>query len=80
MKISGGTIARTAILALALVNQILSASGHPILPIEDETIEKLVSNGATIVVAVINWWKNNSFTSAAIKGDAVMRQAKAVKK
>ena len=33
-QISAGTIARTACLALALTNQILSATGHPVLPIE----------------------------------------------
>ena len=35
MNISSGTIARTACLALALTNQILSATGHAVLPIED---------------------------------------------
>ena len=33
-KISAGTIARTACLLLALTNQILSACGKPVLPIE----------------------------------------------
>ena len=32
--ISAGTITRTAVLLLALTNQILSACGKPILPIE----------------------------------------------
>ena len=36
-QISAGTIARTACLALALTNQILSATGHPVLPIEDSS-------------------------------------------
>ena len=33
-KISPATLARTAALALALTNQVLSATGHRVLPIE----------------------------------------------
>lgn len=76
MKISASTIARTAILALALVNQILSASGHAVIPIEDAQIETLVSTGFTVAAALVAWWKNNSFTAAALKGDEVMKEAK----
>ena len=45
MNISIGTIARTAALALALTNQILSAAGKPVLPIEDSQLETLVTTG-----------------------------------
>ena len=34
MNISAGTIARTAVLALALTNQVLSAAGKPVIPLE----------------------------------------------
>ena len=64
-KISAGTIARTACLLLALTNQILSACGKPILPIESAT-----------VAALIAWWKNNSFTQAALAADEVYEQKK----
>ena len=76
MEITGGTIARTLILFLALINQLLSASGHAVIPIEDATIETLVSTALTIVTALIAWWKNNSFTYAARLGDFHMRKAK----
>lgn len=68
-NISAGTIARTIILILALVNQVLSAAGKPVLPIEDAQIEALVSTLWTVVAALVAWWKNNSFTGAAIAGD-----------
>ena len=67
--VSAGTVARTAVLLLALTNQILSAMGKPILPIESETVEQLVTAGITTVAALISWWKNNSFTQAAIEAD-----------
>ena len=76
MKVSASTIARTGVLALALVNQILSATGHPVIPIEDAQIETLVSTGFTVAAALVSWWKNNSFTAAALKGDEAMKEAK----
>lgn len=75
-KISTGTIIRTIILALALINQILTASGHAIIPIDDETITELISTGATVITAVIAWWKNNSFTEEAIAADELMHDLK----
>ena len=68
-KIAPATIARTAALALALTNQVLSAVGKPILPIESATVEQLVTAGITTVAALIAWWKNNSFTTAALEAD-----------
>ena len=58
-NITSGTIARTIVLILALVNQVLA----------DDTIYQLFSLGATVITALIAWWKNNSFTKAAIAGD-----------
>ena len=68
-KISAATLARTAALALALTNQVLSACGKPMLPIESATVEQLVTAGITTVAALIAWWKNNSFTTAALEAD-----------
>lgn len=76
MKITTGTIVRTIILALALFNQVMSATGHAVLPISDETVETTVSVVVTIVTAVIAWWKNNSFTMPARIGDFHMNQAR----
>jgi|UniRef100_UPI003FEFE281 SPP1 family holin len=72
-KISAATVARTACLLLALTNQVLSACGKPVLPIESETVEQLVSAGITTIAAMVAWWKNNSFTTNAIKADQYMK-------
>lgn len=72
MKIKKDTIIRTIILALALMNQIMSASGRAVLPISDEQVEALVSTGATVLAAVWAWWKNNSLTKDAIAADAYL--------
>ena len=69
MKVSSGTIARTVVLILALVNQVLSVLGYKIIPIEDGQINDFVTIAFTIGSALAAWWKNNSFTEAAIEGD-----------
>lgn len=76
MNITSGTIARTIILVLALLNQLLTATGHSVINISDESVNTLISTGFTIVTAVIAWWKNNSFTQSALKADEVMREEK----
>lgn len=69
-NITAGTIARTAVLLLALTNQLLSAMGKSPLPIESAIVEQLVTAGITTIVALIAWWNNNSFTKEAIAADA----------
>ena len=68
-SISAGTIARTAVLALALTNQVLSACGKPLLPIQSDQLEQMVTAGITTAAALVSWWKNNSFTTAVIEAD-----------
>ena len=46
-KISAGTIARTVVLLLALVNQVLSMLGVQTIPIADEDINTLIATGWT---------------------------------
>lgn len=75
-KPSKSTIIRTLVLAFALVNQILTATGHSIIPISDEEITQLVTLVFTICASVVAWWKNNSFTQEAISADELMREAK----
>lgn len=78
-RISPATIARTATLILALTNQVLSASGKPILPIESTTLEQLVTAGITVGASIWAWWKNNSFTSEAIRADEFMQNLRDMK-
>ena len=78
-NVSAGTIARTICLGLALTNQILSATGHPVLPIEDAQIETLVTTGFTVATALWGYWKNNSWTKPAIEADDTLKMLKSNK-
>ena len=80
MRISDGTIARTILLALALINQLLTAFGYNVIDISDETVNTLVSTSFTVVTAIIAFWKNNSFTKEAIESDKVLKELKSTKK
>ena len=72
-KITAGTIARTIVLLLALVNQCLSMAGIQVIPIADEDVNTLVTTLWTVCASLAAWWKNNSFTRAAREADAAMR-------
>lgn len=74
MKISKGTIIRTALLVLAIINNVLALFGKAPLPVTNEQLELIISTVFTVVMAVINWWKNNSFTQPALEGDVLMNR------
>jgi len=80
MKIKKDTIIRTVVLALALVNQILTATGHSIIPISDAQVTEAISLAFTIGASTWAWWKNNSFTKNAIKADKVLKDLNEKKK
>lgn len=75
-NITAGTAARTVCLILALTNQILTVLGYNVINISDDTVNTLISTGFTVITAIAAWWKNNSFTKAAIEADNVMRDLK----
>lgn len=68
-KIEKMTIVRTAVLVFALVNQVLTISGYNPLPFTDEDFGQAVSMVLTVGASLWAWWKNNSFTQAAIAAD-----------
>ena len=68
-QITTGTIVRTLCLILALANQIMTVCGKTPLPITDAQVADAVALIATVGASLWAWWKNNSFTSAAIEGD-----------
>ena len=75
-----GTIIRTAVLFLAIINQILAVLGKSPLPISSDQLTDLISTGFTAVTAIIAWWKNNDFSEAAREGTAHMKRLKTERK
>ena len=79
MKIETDTIARTIVLALALLNQILAVMGRGTIDIAESDIYQIASLIATIVSALWAWWKNNSFTKHAILADEYLDKLRSEK-
>ena len=79
MKVKADTLARTIFLALTLINLILSAFGKVPLQLEESFIYEVCSLAAVLLASIAAWWKNNSFTKAAIKADEVLAKEKLLK-
>lgn len=76
MKPTVDTIIRTILLVVTIVNQVLTSLGKNPIPFSDEEIYGALTAVATVVMTLWAWWKNNSFTQAAIQADAVMKSLK----
>ena len=76
-NVSKDTVIRTIVLVVTLANTLLTAFGKNPLPFSETEIYQAVSAICTVAATVWAWWKNNSFTSAAIKADEYMHQLKA---
>lgn len=75
-NVKSDTIARTIILILALINQVLALAGKDKIPVVENDIYQICSLAVTIVTSIWNWWKNNSFTKNAIAADEYKKQLK----
>lgn len=78
-KVSKGTIIRTAVLVLAIVNNALAIAGKSPLPVDDQTVTEVISFVFTTGAAFVAWWKNNSFTPEAITADETLKANKNTK-
>ena len=78
-NISTGTIIRTVVLIVALINQVLTMTGHSVLPFDEQQITDGLSMLFTAAAALWAWWKNNSFTSEAKEADTYLKERKAAR-
>ena len=72
MKIK--TLIRTVLTALALINTLSVMTGKNPLPWSDEDVYMAVSAVLTVITTVWSWWKNNSFTNAAVMADEYLEE------
>ena len=75
-KIKPDTIARTIVLALALINQCFAIMGKGTIQIAENDVYQLVSLAWTIISAIVAWWYNNSFTKHARRADDLLEALK----
>lgn len=75
-RISAETIIRTIILFVTLVNSVLTVIGKNPLPFSEDEIYTALTAVTTIAATLWAWWKNNSFTQAAITADELLHKLK----
>lgn len=75
-NVNSDTWVRTIVLFIALLNQILTILGKNPLPWAQDDLYTGLTVAATVVATIWAWWKNNSFTSAAIAADEYMKKLK----
>lgn len=73
MKITKSTIVRTILTLLVIVNFVLERCGIDILPTDESVILMIVETVIEVAIIVVSFWKNNSFTPAAIKADKFLK-------
>lgn len=76
MKISKGTIIRTILMILVIVNIILERNGIDVIPADESTITMFVETLIEIAVLGVSFWKNNSFSKKALKADEFLKKLK----
>ncbi|WP_238990119.1 phage holin [Streptococcus uberis] len=79
-KIDNGTLTRTIVLVLALINQGLVMAGKNTLPFSDEEMTQFISFVFTTATALAAWWKNNDFTHEAKTATKIMQNQKLANK
>lgn len=66
------TWARTLVLLLALISQLLVIVGKRTEAIDIDRWQEYVTYALTVGASVVAWWKNNSFTDKAQTADKAL--------
>lgn len=74
MKISKSTIIRTILVAIVIINFILERLGVDLIPADESMITMFVETFIEIAVVAVGFWKNNSFSEAAIRADEFLKE------
>ncbi|MGX9290991.1 phage holin [Bacillus sp. A015] len=76
-----GTVIRTVLLFIALINQALIMFGKPVLPIDEDQVTSLADTlylaGSmifTIITTLVAWFKNNYVTDKGKLQKEVLKQ------
>lgn len=74
MKVTKGTIVRAILFILVVVNIVLEKCGLDVIRTDENAILMLVEAVIELAIILVGFWKNNSFTQAAIKADEFLKQ------
>lgn len=76
LRVTKGTVARTVLTVVVLINLVLKATGHDIINLDEYSVSTVIENLVNIGVIVLGFWKNNSFTLEAKNADFYLAKLK----
>lgn len=75
-KISKGTVVRTVMIIIVIINMILKKFGIDIINTDENTVAEAVEMVIEVGSIICAWWYNNSFSTAAKKADRFFQAVK----
>ena len=76
MKVSKGTIVRTILLLITIINMGLQHFNIDIIKVDESEVASVVEYIIQIAIIVVGFWKNNSYTQKAIEADEFLKGLK----
>ena len=75
-QVTPATWARLALLIISIANLALRSLGFDTMKFPEKEVSDAVSIILAAASALAAYWKNNSFTSAALEADRILRERK----
>lgn len=74
MKITKGTIVRTIMIAVVVINLVLKQFNIDVIKVDEGTVTSAVETIVQIAIIAIGFWENNSFSENAKKADVFLQE------
>ena len=74
VKITKGTIIRTMVLAIVIINMILKQMGIDVINVSESQVADFIEMLISIATIIVAWWENNSVSQNAIRADMFLQQ------
>ncbi|NMC56166.1 MAG: hypothetical protein GYA50_02950 [Eubacteriaceae bacterium] len=78
VKITKGTLIRTAVLAIVIINTILKQMGLDLINVTESQIGDFIEMLISVATIIVAWWENNSVSQNAIRADMFLQQLKEI--
>ena len=75
-KITKGTVVRTIMLLIVVINMILKNTGKQPIEIAESDVYSTIEMVVSVAIILLSWWKHNSFTKNAQLADEYLQELK----
>lgn len=74
--VTKSTLIRTILVIIVLINFILERIGVKVINTDENTVAMVVETAIEVGIIIAGFWKNNSYTKAALKADEFLKKLK----